>query len=395
MPRKVKKIALDIVDTSFIENYRLQAYYGVIRYAREHTSWRLMFNIDCFSLTNKFAVYEDLPRLGADGLIFLSQDHSVLDRIVATRLPAVSITNVPAGYNFPSALSDDVEVGRLAAHHMIERGFRYFGFCGSHSGQWAQMRLEGYRQALNEVGLDCEIHSYDQQLERNYARDTELARELRHWIDQLPKPVAIMGDHDTRALHILEACQELELEVPGEVAILGVDNNVMICDSRLPSLSSVEQNSERVGYEAASLLDRMLSNKRLKAEQIVVPPKGIVTRMSSDILAVDDPALATALLYIRDHLSEPFGIVDVVRASGISRSNLENRFRLRLKRSINQEIRIRRLKKAQQMLRDTMLSMEEIAKMAGFRRATYFSNFFAAQTGMSPGSWRRQHRPFK
>jgi LacI family transcriptional regulator len=166
----------------------------------------------------------------------------------------------------------------------------------------------------------------------------------------------------------------------------------MICESRLPSLSSVEQNTELVGYEAAALLDRLLSNRKLTERQVVVPPKGIVTRMSSDILAVDDQAVAKGLLYIRDNLGEQFGISDVVRASGVSRSNLEHRFRDRLHRSINTEIRQRRLAKARNLLLDTMLSLEEIARLSGFRRATYFSNIFQDEYGLSPGAWRRKNR---
>jgi LacI family transcriptional regulator len=392
MARRVRKIALDIGVTSFVENYRIRAYHGVLRYAREHTSWRLLFNVRSFSLTLKFRKYEDLLELGADGMIFLDSDPWVLDRIRDLGLPAVSLTNVPEGYDFPSSLSDDFEVGRIAGDHFIERGFRYFGFTGSDRNLWARQRLAGFRERLALHGYDCEVFSYDPDATDNTDADLKIARAMRHWVQKIPKPVGILGENDTRALHILEACQSLELEIPNAVAILGVDNNQMICESRLPSLSSVEQNTELVGYEAAALLDRLLSNRKLTERQVVVPPKGIVTRMSSDILAVDDQAVAKGLLYIRDNLGEQFGISDVVRASGVSRSNLEHRFRDRLHRSINTEIRQRRLAKARNLLLDTMLSLEEIARLSGFRRATYFSNIFQDEYGLSPGAWRRKNR---
>ena len=125
---------------------------------------------------------------------------------------------------------------------------------------------------------------------------------------------------------------------------------------------------------------------------IVVPPSGVATRMSSDVLAVDDPAVARALVFIRDHLAEPIGIVDVVGASGVSRSNLEHRFRDRLRRTINKEIRRRRLKRAETLLLDTTMTLQEIATAAGFGRATYFNNVFTDHHGMAPGVWRRRHR---
>lgn len=392
MRRKVKKIALDLSNTYFIENYRIRAYYGVIRYAREHTSWKLMYNVESFSLSSKFTNYEDLPKLGADGIIFLSENPDVLERILATGLPAVSITNLPSRYPIPQVLSDDTAVGKMAAEHMLERGFRHFAFAGSSHFLWAVDREAGFRKTVEAAGCTFEAFNYEQGSTFDPARDHATARRLRDFISRQPRPLAVLGENDTKALHVLEACQTLKLEVPNEIAIVGVDNNAMICDAVLPSLSSVEQNTDRVGYEAAAMLDRILSNEAIGSQPIIIPPKRVAMRMSTDVLAVDDQAVARALLFIRDHLTEPIGIVDVVRASGVSRSNLEHRFRVRLRTTINKEITKRRLKRAQALLVDTMLSLEEIARASGFRRVTYFANFFQAQTGMAPGAWRREHR---
>lgn len=392
MPRRVRKIALDMVETSFFENYRIRAYHGVLRYAREHTWWRMMFNVHTFSLTRQFNRLEDLKELGADGLIFLHGSDEKLALVRELGIPAVSISNVPGDSDYPCALSDDVEIGRMAASHFIERGFSSFGYCGSDNFLWEKERSSGFKSvaAMHDIPVSSFEYEFGDGVDP--VRDGKTARRMQAWVKTLPKPVGILGANDSRALHVLDACQALGSEIPNEVAILGVDNNVMICDSQIPSLSSVEQNTERVGYQAAALLDRMLLKKTIDNPQIIVSPKGIVTRMSTDILAVDDPSIARALLFIRDHLADPIGISDVVKASGISRSNLEHRFRKRLKNTINNEIRKRRMKRAKSLLLDTVLPLEQIARVSGFRRATYFSNIFTATTGMAPGAWRRHHR---
>ncbi len=255
MPKKVRKIALDIAETSFIENYRIKAYHGVIDYAREHTSWKLMYNISNFSLTNKFTQYEDLVSLGVEGLIFLNWDERNLDRIRSTGLPAVSITDVPTVEDFPCALSDDLEVGRMTAQHLLQKGFRHFAYCGSNVWSWSKDREKGFSDTVKAVGFDCGNFHYAQESDADPHRDEAIAKELRAWLHQAPKPIGVLGENDTCALHVLETCHQLNLQVPNEVAIVGVDNNVMICNSQHPSISSVEQNTERVGYAAAELLD--------------------------------------------------------------------------------------------------------------------------------------------
>lgn len=390
MPKGLRNIALDIGNTSFIENYRISAFHGVIRYAREYTNWQLIFNVYSFSLTNKFTDIESLKDAEIDGLIFISGDDEKLNQVKQLDIPAVSITNSESEIRFPSSVSDDFAVGRIAAEHLIERGFRNFAYCGSSETLWSRQRLVGFREKLAEHQLTCHTFAYEELLDLDPTFYQDTADGLRKWLSTLPRPLAVFGEHDTRALHVLEACRDLNYSVPNEVAILGVDNNQIICDSLVPSISSVEQNAERVGYEAAALLARILQGQARENEQVIVPPKGIVTRMSTDILAVDDPYVASALLYMRDNLAEQIGINDIVKAVGISRSNLEARFRKRLHTTINNELRNRRLKLAMSLLLDTMMPLEEIAQATGFRRATYFSNTFTQHVGVAPGLWRRQ-----
>jgi LacI family transcriptional regulator len=223
--------------------------------------------------------------------------------------------------------------------------------------------------------------------------DRQTAHDLEEWLKDLPKPIAIMGADDGRALHVLEAFNDLGISVPREVAILGVDNNVVVCESLLPSLSSVAQNNERVGWEAAAMLDRMLEGKDPGPLDLMIPPQKVVTRMSSDVIAVEDQALLRALGFIREHLAEPVSVEQIARAAGVSRSLLEKRFRTHLGTTITDLIRDQRLKAALKMMVETPMLIKEIAEATGFRRATYFSNVFREQLGETPREWRAQHSP--
>jgi len=392
MPEPATKplhIALDILGTTFTETYRIGVYHGIIDYARKNTKWKLLYNVRSFSLVHMYESYEDLPRVGADAIVFSTRHPEKIAAIRATGLPAVAISSDLEDRSIPTVTTDDFAVGRIAARHYLERGFAHYAFVGSTQVPWEVRRRRGFEEVPEARGFSRHFFADEKIGDRETDRRT--ARELEAWLRGLPRPVAIMGADDGRALHVLEACNDLGIAVPNEVAIVGVDNNVMVCDSLLPSLSSVAQNTERVGWEAAGLLDRILRGEERGAPQIVVPPHGVVTRMSSDILAVDDLALGRAMTFIRDHLGDSFSIEQVARAAEVSRSSLEKRFRARLGTTITGMVRDQRLRRAQMLMVETPMALKQIAEATGFRRATYFSNVFRDHVGESPGQWRARH----
>jgi LacI family transcriptional regulator len=232
---------------------------------------------------------------------------------------------------------------------------------------------------------------YTSQLNPRPRLDWTTAASLRDWLISLPKPVGIMGCHDQRALHVLEACQDLGLAVPAEVAVIGVDNNLMLCESRHPHLSSIDLNAVQIGREAAAMMDRILSGETLSEKHLVVTAvKGIVKRLSSDILAVRHPELALAMGFISEHFAEPISVEDVAHAAGVSKGHLARCFRQQFHCSVAEEIRRRRLHRAQQLLHDRTLTIEEVARASGFLHASHLVNFFVAKVGLPPGTWRKQ-----
>ncbi len=385
----VRRIALDIAGTEFTEAYRIGVYHGIIDYARKHTDWKLLYNVRQFSLIHRYTSYEELATAGAEGIILYTRNPEKIEAIQRTGLPAVSISSDLGNFNLPTVTSDDVEVGRTAGRHFLERGFVNYAFTGSSEVSWEIHRRQGFEEIAAALGFRC--HFFRDEKIGNSETDRRTAQELATWLKDLPRPIAIMGADDGRALHVLEACNDMGIAVPREIAIVGVDNNVLVCDSLLPSLSSVAQNTERVGWEAAALLDSILQGKEMGTPQIVIPPRGVVTRMSSDIMAVDDEALGRALTFIRDHLAEQFSIEQLARVAGVSRSSLEKRFRARLGVTTTDMIRDQRLRRAKMLMVETTMPLKAIAEAAGFRRATYFSNVFRDQMGESPGQWRARH----
>lgn len=384
---RTRHVALDIAGTTFTETYRIGVFHGIIDYARKHTKWKLLYNVKTFSLVHRYTSYDELGSLGAEGIIFSTRDPERLQAIRRTGLPAISITNLP-GQGFPTVISDDVEVGRMAGRHFLERGFVNFAFVGSTVEKWEVQRRQGFEEAVAGRGQNVFFFRDEKAIDSD---DRQTASELEKWVRDLPKPLAVLGADDGRALHVLEACNDLGIAVPNEVAIVGVDNNSVVCDSLLPSLSSVAQNNERVGWEVAAMLDRILQGGEPGPMELVIPPREVVTRMSSDVIAVDDPALGRALLYIREHLADAISVEQIARAAGVSRSFLEKRFRSRLGSTITDVIRDQRLKAALKLMVETPMLIKEIAETTGFRRATYFSNVFREQMGEPPRQWRARH----
>lgn len=385
------RIALDVSGVGLLENYRLDVARGVIRYARQHTDWELFYNLGDFSLVHRYDRFEDLVRLRARGIVFSYWEPEKVRAIRRLGIPMVSLSNIDKRLSraIPCVVTDDHEVGRQAARHFLERGFRHFAaYCDIEGRGWEAERFAGYREVLAAASHQ------PARLERQpYHDPPRAARRLAAWVRSLPKPIAVFAGTDTRAFHVFEACREQGVDVPLQVAIVGVDNNPFICEAQHVALSSVAPDGERVGIEAAQLLDRLMRRHaraaKSPAPNVVVPPRGVVVRASSDVTAPDEAPVARALLFIRAHHAGAIGVDDIAAASGVSRRSLERRLRARLGLSINDALRQRRLETAKALLTDGTRSLEDVALLSGLRRATYLCNVFQQAEGCSPRAWQR------
>ncbi len=204
----------------------------------------------------------------------------------------------------------------------------------------------------------------------------------------LPRPVGIMACYDIKAQQVLDVCRELDLAVPEQVAVIGADNDELLCNLSDPPLSSVVPNSQRAGYEAAGFLDRMMSGQKVKSDAVLVRPLGIETRQSTDTLAIEDAEIAAAVRFIRRHADTGINVGDVLKEVPLSRRVLESRFRKILGRTPHEEIVRQRIGRIQQLLSETELSLREIADRTGFEHAEYLSVAFKQATGQTPSEFR-------
>jgi LacI family transcriptional regulator len=284
-------------------------------------------------------------------------------------------------------------VGQLVAEHLLERGFRQFAFVGSSQFAYSLQREAAFSQALSAAGyavLRYETPADSMLVTRRRPWSTDLG--LRRWLSGLPKPVAIFGCNDQCGVQLAEACREAGLRVPEDVALVGVDNDDLLCELARPSLSSVAIPAERIGFEAAALLDRMFQGSAPPAKPVLLPPLGLVVRQSSDVVATADREVAAALCFIRDHAHLPLAVSDVLQAIPVSRRALERRTRQAIGRTLGDEIRRVHLERAKSLLSGTDMPMTDVAEHAGFSSGKHFCTVFHQELGCTPSDFRRQFR---
>jgi LacI family transcriptional regulator len=369
---------------------------GVARYAQLRGPWS--FYWEPAGLNRAWPV---LKKAGVDGIIL--RDVGKLEEVVASGIPAVVVghsrTEVPGLVN---VVTDSEAIGRMAAEHLLECGLRHFGYCGlARSGiertPWSEQRAQSFAGRLAESGFGVEIFEpAEERKDRNSVPAPPLVRELEgiaRWLKRLPKPVGVMACNDDRGQQVIEACRLAGLAVPDEVAVIGVDNDELICGFSNPPLSSVALNFEKAGYESADALQRMFSGRRPVSRKILVHPTHVVMRHATNILAVDDPLVAGALRVIREQCERPLLVAEVARAVAVSRRVLEKRFRAVLARSILSEIRRARVNRIAQLLAGTTQSIAEIAGQLRFDGPQHIARYFRAEKGLTPREFRRLAQP--
>jgi LacI family transcriptional regulator len=327
---------------------------------------------------------------GVIALLFIPE---VADALARMRVPVVNTTSTLDDRRFPLVEADHLLVGRMAAEYFVARRYRNFGYFGSSWTHVSRMREAGFRERL--CGVEHSFSScYAEYLPRppHDASWLRVDTQVAHWLRKLPKPVAVLCSNDVPARDLAESCRRLQFRVPDDVAILGVDNDELECRLTTPPLSTIELPAERIGFEAAKLLDRMMCGRRPPKSPTYLPPVRVITRQSTDALAVANPTVIAALAYIRKHYASPIGVEDVARAIAVGRRDLERKFRGVLGRSVLDEIRQMRLERAKELLAETDHSMPEVATRAGFADSRRFAVVFRQAMGRTPTGYRRGSR---
>jgi LacI family transcriptional regulator len=382
------RVAL-FVETS--REYGRRVLAGVTHYLSEHGPWSVYFRPQ--------GLADPPPRwLGGwdgDGILVRTDNPEFGRLVAASGVPAIDLRLGTLGPELPAVGVDNFAVAEIGARHLLDQGFRRFAFCGLHPGEnlWADVRRARFAAVVTAAGHACDhfpvpgrppVHSWD---------DEQV--ELGRWLAGLTKPVGVMACYDDRGHQVLDACRAAGVRVPDEVAVVGVDNDAFLCGLSHPPLTSIDVGAERVGYEAAALLARMMAGARRPGRPLMLPPLGLVARQSSDVLAVDDPELVALIRYIRAHACEGARVADAVAASGESYSSLKKRFKALLGRTPKQEIVRVQVERARALLATTDLPVADVASRCGFASPKRLFEVFAARGGVTPGEYRRQsRRPF-
>jgi len=362
----------------------------------------ILRGIRCYALHQKNWIFRNGPPqpdiLGPlrewkpHGIIGHLFDAEIARAVMRMRRPVVDVACTLPRLKAPIVDVDHTAIGRLAAEHFLERGFPHYAFFGSGEAEYAKMRQAAFRERLAEAGhevLSCHAEYVPHLPATASWRETD--KKERQWLKGLPKPVAILAANDVPARDVTDICRQLGFDVPDEVAVLGVDNDEVECGLADPPLSSIAIPAERIGHVAAELLDRMMAGEEGPRQTTFLPPVRVVTRQSTDTLAISDPAVAEALRFIRQHATdEDFHVGDVVTGVAHSRRLLEIRFRELLGRTVLQEIRRIRVEIAKGLLMETSLSMPAIARRAGFPNAARLCIVFRKVTGLTPTAYRQQ-----
>ena len=385
----VPKVAL-LIETS--REYGRGVLRGIVRYARLHGPWAFYITPGDFE--------QALPKMeqwGGTGIIARIANAKVANAILATGLPlvAMDLSEKQLAANNPLSkvceiISDSYHASQLAANHLLERGFPNYAFVGIADKVWSIRRRESFVKHISQAGYNP--HIYDPPKNKY---DKEWGREqksMAEWLLNLPKPVGLMACNDDRGRDVLEACRAAKVSVPEEVAVIGVDNDSLLCELANPPLSSVVLNAEHGGFEAAALLDRLMSGRATGQERIVVEPLQVVTRRSTDVVALEDVEVAHALQFIHENAGRPIQVKEIVDTLGISRRTLEIRFRRAIGKSMNEKIQQAHLERAKRLLLETDLPLPKVAEAAGYNSTSYLAVVFHKAFAMTPARFRNHVR---
>lgn len=354
---------------------------GVMGYARGRGGWSLWL-----AESERGHPPAALREWAGDGLLARVENPQVASAVRAAGKPVVDVSAARLLPEVPWVETDDTAIAVAAFQHLRDQGLTHFGYTGDDRFNWSRWRQDHFTRLVTAAGFDCSVCP---PVDRGSWEKQRV--ETGRWLAGLPKPVGVMACYDLRAREVLDACQAVGLQVPDEVAVLGVDNDELLCDLAEPPLSSVAPNTGRAGAEAAALLDRLMAGEEVPPTAHLIEPLGVVRRQSTDVLAIDDPDVAAAVRFIRANACRGIGVSALLREIAVSRRVLETRFSKIRGHTPHEEIVRVQIARAKEILTQTDLPLAAVASQVGFAHPEYLSVAFKKATGVTPGTYRRQH----
>ena len=382
---KIRKVILLITPSREFTRGLLR---GIAKYSRIQGLWAFYRPLEYREPKGKERLLPLMKTWDPDGIL-MREPHKI-EEIIEMGVPTISCPYTRAKIpGIANIMTDHISVGKMGAEHLLKRGFQRFAYCGFDDWWWSRKRGESYGKTVIEAGYSTYFYKQSKaKTKRTWDKELPI---IADWLLKLPKPIGLMACNDDRGEWVIEACKIAGLSVPDEIAIIGVDNDQLICDLCNPPLSSIVLNVEKAGYEAAALLDKMMAGEKTNNSEIHIQPTHVAVRQSTDTLAIDDSDVVAAIRFIRQHSKDIIQVNDVRNVVTLSRRVLEKRFRSILGHSIHDEIRRVRVEQIIQMLVETEMSISEIALVLGFPDVAHVSRYFSKEKGMSPLTYRKKY----
>ena len=358
---------------------------GILDYTLQHGLWDVW--IDPKGQNETFS----LPKGEQfDGVIARVSTKQLQNDLKASRLPIVNVSGIQFGKSpFPRICVDQKMSADLALEHFKSRALKHFAYVGPRHLDYVKQHVRAFEHAVSISGMKC--HAY---VNKTTGRDDYFwhpsQKRLITWLRNLPKPIGIYTWGFEVGRDLILACRKAGLQVPHDVAILGGDYDELLSDASHPALSGILTPAQQVGYQAASILHQQFQGKPVSREPIFLPPKTVVERLSTEVMAIDDPQILQAIQYLQAHACENITVDDILRKVPMARRALERKFKSLLGRSPAKEICHIRIQRARKLLSETNLSMQDIAEACGYTSYTYLGNVFKKETGQSPGRYRKE-----
>jgi LacI family transcriptional regulator len=387
-PRSVikpsRRVAV-LVDTSTSWGRRIIE--GLHQYESEHSRWQLFVEPRGVEQRRWLP-----PGWTGDGVIARVGFPELADQLQKLGLPVVNVSGIELpGVDFPRVITNQREAARMAADHFLNSGFRHFGYFSLLGLDYVAEHQQTFRAIAEAEGCDCSLYAAASLLgaaESDWMLDLD---RLVEWLESLPKPVAILTWNTGSARELLYACAAAGMKVPEEVSVMSGSDDDLFCKVAPVPISAVNPAAEEIGFRAAERLDQLMNRKRASGRKdILIPPLGVVTRQSTETLAVEDPSLVKALRYIREDPARAMRVGDVAAHAGLCRRALEQRFLRILGRSPASEIRRVRIERAIDLLQRTKLPVSVVAEKSGFSTAEYMASVFRSQLDAAPMSFRKR-----
>ena len=385
---KKKKRVLVLVESSLAYGRKVAG--GIARYVQEHGHWSVHIE--------DRGIFEIPPLMldgwDGDGIITRTASRSLRSILKKCHCPIVELLG--DGKQMPiEVLPNEETMSELCIDHFLERGFKTLGFYSFGQSWWIDCRRELFLQAAEKkhftpfwLSERTEDESVPLPIWEKKYEDSLIA-----WLKTLPHQTGILAVSDSQAMRVMQACQKIGLKIPEEIAILGIDNDTHLCNLMTPPLSSLDQNAALVGYEASRLLDlKMDRRKNLPTLPLLIPPLRVVTRRSTDVMAISHPDIAAAMHYIHEFATQGISVGDIVKEVNLSRSTLIRLFQKTLGRSPKEEISRVCLNHAEFLLIHTDIPISKVARQSGYHSLEYFTSMFSRQTGLSPMKFRQKYR---